>query len=152
MTEVIDKRVRLSETAHQSIEFLQIGDSGEETLKSGYIWSPAPSMRGMRAFWVLPCGELGVARHAVVVVKVSRRHRVGTTYVDHRKRSRWMRSKGRFVDIGTHYTETHADSFTGSATRVGSVPSRTPTKIGVLPLEDVVLASLTGKSYDPLLQ
>src|SRR4051812_31756858 len=79
MTEVVDKRETLEETAHPTLDYIEFGLDGAETRRSGYIWGPAPAVAGGRVFWVLNVADGVVVPPTVAVVIASRRHRVGRT-------------------------------------------------------------------------
>lgn len=133
-------------SSHELIEFVGILADGSEEVRQGFVWSQAPSVRGMKCFWVLPLTDGGwmVRPHAVAVVRASRRHRVGIVARTRTGRTRWIRGGGRFVDIGTYYTEDHDRSDTGSLTQYGAVPPTPPTVIMVPPLDPATFAALSG--------
>lgn len=153
----IDSRVALEPTAHEEIEFVHFGLDGFEMVRSGYIWAQAPTVKGMRCFWVLPAqADAGPARRpkvgnlAVAVARASRRHRVGLE-TQHAQRLRWIPRAGRYVDVGTFYTETHPGSPTGALTfNQRSLKVSPPTRIVVPPLAPWEFALLSGER-DPLL-
>lgn len=144
MTEVVDKTEPLDETAHPTIEYIEFCTDGREYLRSGYIWAPAPSVKGMRGFWVRPVTDGRVEPLAVAVVKASRRHRVGGLRTV-RGHLRWIEKQGRYVDLGTFYSECHDQSPTGLMTLRGENPPPPPTRIIVPPLDPGIFAALSGE-------
>jgi hypothetical protein len=157
MTEVVDMRERLEETAHPTLDYIEFGLDGAETLRSGYIWGPAPAVAGGRVFWVLNVADGVVVPPAVAVVVASRRHRVGwTVYVPTVVRKvrysdleytvlggvRWQKGKGRFVDKDEAYTENA--TLLSPTGRLIFVPPGRPTRITMPPLPDGVMDILLG--------
>ena len=153
-----DHRMGLSVTAHQQVEFVQFLSSGAELLCNGYVWSQAPSIGGMKCFWVLASPwqardvpEADRTNLAVAVAQAARRHRVGIVQ-NVRGRATWIPKRGRYVDKGDLYSEEHSASPTGALTFNGWFPGPPPMKIEVPPLDPVTFALLSGEADPGLLQ
>jgi hypothetical protein len=148
-------RIPGSTNAHELIQFLRFYPDGREEVVDGYIWGATQPVRGMRCFWVLEVDSEGAVRRspAEAVVVASRRHRVGRLAKTRTGLERWMRTAGRFVDIGTAYTETDRRSDTGKKTACGVDRTKPPTSILVAPLDPSIFAALSGDTPpEPLLQ
>lgn len=141
------------QNVHERIQFVQFGPAGDEEVVVGYIWSKAPNIRGMRCYWVLIIEPTGAvrARPAVAVAVVARRHRVGRLARTRAGATYWLPRAGRYVDIGTAYTETDPRSATGLLTAYGADPPPPPTRIMVPPLTRQDLTGLFGDNVDQAL-
>ncbi len=101
-------------TPHKFITWTHFDPDGTEAERTGWVWSPAPAVGGMRAVYVLPDVPAPDEPTAVVVVTASRRHCVGRAGETGRG---WTPRAGRYVDKGTVYSEAHPSSPTGQAAR-----------------------------------
>jgi len=129
--------------AHETIEYVLIYPTGDESRRTGLIWALAPTTPRGRAFWVVPDDPYdadqsdGVDVRAPtswpgpapdwlidLVVVVSRRHRVGrfvTTPAPVTPRRpiplvrRFGPQAGRWVDKGTRYAELHPEGHVNAA-------------------------------------
>lgn len=139
--------------ANERIEFVRFGPDGSEEVVEGYVWGSAPPIRGMRCFWVLEVDSSGAVRAnpAVAVVLASRRHRVGIQARVRTGRTVWIAKGGRFVDVGTAYTQTDPRSETGRLTANGANPPDPPTSIMVEALDPGTFARLSGDIEDEAL-
>lgn len=131
---------------HERIEFVRFGPNGSEEHTAGYIWGQAPPVKGMRCYWVLEvtAGGLVAPKPAVAVVVAPRRHRIGRAARSRSGRAMWLNGGGRYVDVGTAYTETDERSGTGSLTHKGANPAPPPDRIVVEPLDPGTFARLSG--------
>lgn len=94
----------------EDVIWVDIHPDGTEDERRGMIWSPAPALAGMSAFWVLP-DEGG---EVVLVCRSSRRGPVGRSkqrrVVDlaggEKVIDKWLPNGGRIVDKGEWFRET----------------------------------------------
>lgn len=124
------------EITPQRVVYVEFGENGEEVERTGEVWGHAPPVKGMSCRWVQRDGL------AVAVARASRRHRVGRS-----ARGRWRRAGGRYVDVGTWYTETAPQSPTGALT-AGQRGLPPPTAISGGALDPSVFAMLSGEAPD----
>jgi hypothetical protein len=102
------KGKRLAPAAGDGLIWREIQADGGESLRRGPVWSTAPPVKGRRAWFAHDLGTGLIVR----VCLASRRHQVGR-----RIEGRWRPAGGRFVDVGTLYTETDPSSLSGAALR-----------------------------------
>lgn len=122
------KGKRLAPKPGDGLIWREIHADGGESLRRGPVWSVAPPVKGRRAWFA---HDLATG-HVVRVCLASRRHQVGR-----RIQGRWKPAGGRFVDLGTLYTEADPASLSGALLRP---PARRP--VPALPPD--VVASLSG--------
>lgn len=108
--------------------WLEIHADGGESPRRGPVWSSGPALTGMRTWF---CHDLVTGR-VVRVVLASRRHQVGR-----RVRGVWRGRGGRFVDVGTIYTEADPASPSGR-------PTEPPAPFYAPPLPKHVMDVLSG--------
>lgn len=102
-------------TEHECITWAQIELTNAETPRSGLIWCSAPPVRGNRAFWVIPDERRDGEPCAILVVRASRRHRIGNN-IPISGEFRHVAQRGRWVDKGETYAESHPESDSGCPT------------------------------------
>lgn len=126
------KGKRLAPAPGDGLIWREIHADGGESLRRGPVWSVAPPVRGRRAWFAHDL----VSGRVVRVCLASRRHQVGR-----RIEGRWRPSGGRFVDLGTLYTETDPASLSGALLRP-PVRQRMP----ALPAH--IMATMSGEGRD----
>jgi hypothetical protein len=134
------KGKRLAPAPGEGLIWRQIHADGGESLRRGPVWSVAPPVKGRRAWFVHDLGTEWVVR----VCLASRRHQVGR-----RIEGRWKPAGGRFVDLGTLYTETDPDSLSGGrlrAPRRRQVPALPPDVMALLSGEGRPVQTIPGVS------
>jgi hypothetical protein len=163
----------------QRISWAQIEPDGTEETRTGEVWSRAPDLKGMSAYWVLmdpleetphapASGQIARERTPFRVdpapgtraltfertpsecadtrpcVCVVRAHRV--TVAGRVRGARFRPAQGRTIHAGEWYSETHADSRTGSATRAAWQAHPSPTVIKTVPLPPDVMITLGNEN------
>lgn len=99
---------KLAPNPGDGLIWVEIHGDGGETPRRGPVWSVAPAVKGRRAWFA---HDLTTGR-VVRVCLASRRHQVGR-----RINGRWRAAGGRFVDVGTLYTEADPASLSGALLR-----------------------------------
>ena len=84
----------------EAIEWTHIAGGGEEIIKRGHFWAPAPPWRGNRGGWIREPRE-GEKDRFVLVVKASKRHECARLS----PRGVILKKGGRWVDIGERYSD-----------------------------------------------
>ena len=105
----------MTKHGHERITWAQIELTNTETPRSGSIWCPAPPVRRNRAFWVIPDEQRSGEPSAILVVKASRRYRIGNNTPEGGE-FRHVAQRGRWVDKGEMYAESHPESESGRPT------------------------------------
>jgi hypothetical protein len=124
------KGKRLAPVAGAGLLWVEIHADGGESPRRGPVWSTAPALSGMRSWFAHDLVDGRVVR----VVLASRRHQVGR-----RIRGVWRARGGRFVDVGTLYTEADPKSLSGRPT----APLR---RAYIAPLPPHVMKVLSGEA------
>ena len=102
------------------IEWTQINTDATEEQRVGEFWCEAPPVGGHKGFWIIPDDKREGEATVVYVARAARRHRVGAVRKFGRgARLHWFARKGRYIDRGEFYAETHEDSPTGQMTKRG---------------------------------
>lgn len=114
----------------------EIHDDGSEAPRRGPVWSAAPPVAGRRSWWV---HDLSTGR-VVRVTLASRRHQVGRRFSGH-----WRAAGGRFVDVGTLYTETAPESLTAPLSAAEKPRPDPPARRPARPLPEVIMQTLSGR-------
>lgn len=100
-------------TIGDDVTWSEIEPDGAESAATGLVWGLAPSINGMRCWWVIP--DVSGSGVVVPVVRASRRHRVGRAIPVRRRNpvtevigwtERWDPGGGRYVDVGEWFRET----------------------------------------------
>lgn len=126
--------------APRVITYAEIHDDGSECVRSGRVWSEGERVRGMSTFWIR-------AEHDTQMYLVARAHRrVGVGRV---RGAKYRPGRGRVVEVGEWFTETHAHSPLGAYTHRARWSIRVPRVIRVEPLPAHVMAILGGASEHP---
>ena len=105
----------MTEHGHERIAWAQIELTNTDTPRSGLILCSAPPVRGSRAFWGIPDERRGGEPFASLVVRASRRHRIGNN-IPISGEFRHVAQCGRWVDKGETYAESHPESESGCPT------------------------------------
>lgn len=102
------------------IEWTQINTDATEERRVGEFWCEAPPVGGHKGFWIIPDDKREGEATVVYVARAARRHRAGAVRQHaHPRRLHWFARKGRYIDRGEFYAETHEDSPTGQMTKRG---------------------------------
>jgi hypothetical protein len=99
-----------------------------ETIRTGHVWSPAPSIKGSRTYWVVPTDHVIGEPSVIAVTVISRRRQIGRAGSD---RDRYRSNGGRVIDQGEAISEAHPDSPTGQMSALAMITPHQPRAITV---------------------